>query len=162
MQSRLQKILAHAGVASRRKAEELILSGRVAVNGHIVAELGAKADPQRDRITLDARPLRPPAQHQYWLFCKPRGVVSTLGDPQHRRHLGEYFPAHRGGRLYPVGRLDYHSEGLMLFTNDGELAERVLKAGDAFPKTYWVKVAGRPTEPQLERLRRGIMLPELK
>ncbi len=155
---RLQKIIAQAGVTSRRKAEELILAGRVAVNGHIISELGAKADPERDRITLDARPLRRPVMPQYWLFYKPRGVVSTLDDPQRRKHVGEWFPARRGERLYPVGRLDYHSEGLMLFTNDGALAERVLKAGRAFPKIYWVKVAGRPSEAQLEKLRRGIML----
>ncbi len=157
---RLQKIIAQAGIASRRKAEELIASGRVAVNGHVITQLGSKADPERDRITLDARPLRRRAEMQYWLFHKPRGVVSTLDDPQHRRHLGEWFPARRGERLYPVGRLDYHSEGLMLVTNDGVLAERVMKAGAAFAKTYWVKVSGRPSEAQLERLRRGVVLPE--
>lgn len=156
MPDRIQKIIAQAGLASRRQAETWIQQGRVAVNGETVTQLGAKAEAARDRITVDGQPLRPRLGPQYWLFHKPRGVVSTLRDPQMRPHLAQFLPSRR--RLFPAGRLDFHSEGLMLLTDDGEIADRIMRAGEKFPKTYWVKVSGRPGEAQLERLRRGIPL----
>ncbi|MGH9412508.1 MAG: pseudouridine synthase [Terriglobales bacterium] len=160
MQERLQKLIAQAGYASRRQAEVLISSGQVSVNGRIVSELGSKADWNSDRIAIDGRPLQRERQMRYLLFYKPKGVVSTLRDPEGRPSIRDYTRLLRGikERLYPVGRLDFHSEGLILLTNDGELANRVLKASTALPKTYWVKVAGRPGEEQLERLRRGVVI----
>ena len=156
MPDRIQKIIAQAGLASRRQAETWIQQGRVAVNGETVTQLGAKAEAARDRITVDGQLLRPRLGPQYWLFHKPRGVVSTLRDPEQRPHLAQFLPNRR--RLFPAGRLDFHSEGLMLLTDDGEIADRIMRAGESFPKTYWVKVSGRPGEAQLERLRRGIPL----
>lgn len=157
VQERLQKLISQAGYASRRKAEELITQGQVSVNGKIVSELGSKADWDTDRIVVAGRPLRPTRQHHYLLFYKPKGVVTTLKDPEGRPAISDYLRG-MGDRLYPVGRLDFHSEGLLLLTNDGDLANRVLHASTALPKTYWVKVAGKPTEEQLERLRRGVMI----
>ncbi|MGH9542933.1 MAG: pseudouridine synthase [Terriglobales bacterium] len=162
MIERLQKILAHAGLCSRRAAEAWIAAGRVAVDGHVIQELGAKADPSRQQVTVDGRPLRRPEPPRYFLFNKPGGVVATLSDPEGRPSLANYLPRGRKGiheRVYPVGRLDFHSEGLLLLTNDGRLAHRVLHASAQVPKTYWVKVSGRPSEEKLERLRRGVMLP---
>src|SRR5262245_27632695 len=125
---RLQKILAAAGVASRRKAEEIILAGRVRVNGAVVTELGTKADPAADKIAVDGKPLAAPQKHLYFLLNKPKGYVTTVSDPEGRPTvmdlLGE-IPE----RVYPVGRLDYASEGLLLLTNDGELAHKLTKAG---------------------------------
>lgn len=157
MEERLQKLIAQAGYASRRKAEELITSGRVSVNGEIVTTLGSKAAWERDRIVVEGKPLRPERQLHHLLFYKPKGVVTTLSDPEGRPTIRAYTRGIKE-RLYPVGRLDFHSEGLLLLTNDGELANRVLRASTALPKTYWVKVAGRPSEEQLERLRRGIVI----
>ncbi|MHB8736604.1 MAG: S4 domain-containing protein, partial [Terriglobales bacterium] len=110
MEERLQKIVAQAGIASRRKVEEMILAGRVSVNGEIVSVLGAKADPARDTIAVDGKRVAQPERLSYWLFHKPRQVVSTLSDPEHRPSLADYLRAFKE-RLYPVGRLDYHSEG---------------------------------------------------
>ena len=158
-EERLQKIIAAAGIASRRHAEELIIQGRVSVNGEIVSELGSKADPQRDRITVDGRLLRGPERPVYLMLHKPKGYVTTVTDPEGRptvmnlvRHLG-------GGRVYPVGRLDYLSEGLILLTNDGALAQKLMHASTHLPKVYEVKVSGKPSEEAIERLRRGILLP---
>lgn len=155
MQERLQKIIARAGVTSRRKAEELISTGRVSVNGKVVTELGEKADPNRDAIKVDGKPLKTKEPAQYWLLYKPREVVTTLSDPEGRPSIQEFVRGMRQ-RLFPVGRLDYHSEGLLLLTNDGELAHRVMHASSHLPKVYWVKVSGRPEEAQLERLRQGV------
>lgn len=155
MDERLQKLISQAGIASRRKAEEMILAGRVSVNGKTVATLGAKANSGRDRIVVDGKPVHRAAVLHYLLFYKPKGVVTTLHDPEGRPAISDYLRGTRE-RLYPVGRLDFNSEGLLLLTNDGELANRVLKASTELPKTYWVKVAGRPSEEQLERLRRGV------
>ncbi|MGC8794725.1 MAG: pseudouridine synthase [Bryobacteraceae bacterium] len=154
---RLQKILAHAGIASRRKAEQLILAGRVSVNGQVVTELGAKADPERDKIKVDGRPVRLPKERLYLALYKPRGCVSTLLDPQRRPCLADLLkgvPA----RVYPVGRLDYSSEGLLLLTNDGEFASAMLKASRRIPKTYLVKVNGMLTPQQEQELRQGVPL----
>jgi pseudouridine synthase len=153
-QQRLQKILAHAGAASRRQAEELISAGRVAVDGRVVAELGAKADPQTQRITLDGRPLRP-ERAEHWMVYKPVGVVSTAKDPQGRRRVVDLLPP-ESGRLYPVGRLDRDSEGLMLLTNHGELAHRLMHPRYQVPKTYRVWVEGAPTPQAVRRLREGV------
>ncbi|MGH9467758.1 MAG: pseudouridine synthase [Terriglobales bacterium] len=160
MEQRLQKLIAQAGYASRRQAETLISRGQVSVNGRIVTELGSKADWDVDRIAVKGRPLRREQQMRYLLFYKPKGVVSTLKDPEGRPSIRDYTRLLRGvqERLYPVGRLDFHSEGLILLTNDGELANKVLHASTALPKTYWVKVAGRPSAEQLERLRRGVII----
>jgi 23S rRNA pseudouridine2605 synthase len=154
---RLQKLIAAAGLASRRKAEELITAGRVALNGEIVTELGTKADPARDKITVDGTPLQSREQLLHFLLHKPKGYVTTASDPEGRPtvlDLMKSIPA----RLYPVGRLDYASEGLLLVTNDGELAQRLTKAGSHVEKTYLVKVSGEPSEENLDRLRAGIII----
>lgn len=165
MTERLQKILARAGLCSRRRAEEWIRQGRVAVEGHIVTQLGTQADPGTQRITVDGRPLRPAEPARYFAFHKPRGVVATLSDPEGRPCLADYLPRGRRGvreRVFPVGRLDFHSEGLLLLTNDGALAQRVLHASAHVPKTYRVKISGRPSPEQLDKLRRGVRLPAVQ
>ncbi|MGH9487237.1 MAG: pseudouridine synthase [Terriglobales bacterium] len=160
VQQRLQKLIAQAGFASRRRAETLIAGGQVTVNGKVVVELGSKADWDTDRIAVNGKPLRRELQLRYLLFYKPKGVVSTMSDPQRRPAIADYIHAAAGikERLFPVGRLDFHSEGLILLTNDGELANHLLHASLALPKTYWVKVSGQPGEEQLERLRRGVVI----
>lgn len=154
---RLQKILAQAGVASRRSAEELITQGRVQVNGKIVTELGTKADPARDHIRVDGKLLHGAERLRYFMLNKPRGYVTTVKDPEGRPTVMEFF-AKMAERLYPVGRLDYLSEGLLLVTNDGELANRLTKAASGVEKTYLVKVSGQPTEEELETLRGGVSI----
>ncbi len=156
-QVRLQKLMAAAGIASRRKAEEYITSGRVQVNGKIVTELGAKADPARDHIKVDGKLLKGPERPRYFMVNKPRGYVTTLSDPQHRPTVAEIFSRVRE-RLYPVGRLDYASEGLLIMTNDGELANSLMRAASGVEKVYLVKVAGRPDDGVLERLREGVRI----
>ena len=157
MQDRLQKILAHAGVASRRHAEKMIEDGRVTLNGHIVREMGVRADPMRDVITLDGKRLSRPIRPTYILLHKPRNVLSTREDPQGRPTVVELIPARVRQRVYPVGRLDFLSDGLLLLTNDGEFTRFMTRAGNV-PKVYKVKVSGTPTDDGLERLRRGIRL----
>lgn len=154
---RLQKILAQAGVASRRSAEELITQGRVQVNGKIVTELGTKADPARDHIRVDGKLLHGAERLRYFMLNKPRGFVTTVKDPEGRPTVMEFF-AKMAERLYPVGRLDYLSEGLLLVTNDGELANKLTKAASGVEKTYLVKVSGQPTEDELETLRGGVSI----
>ncbi len=154
---RLQKIIARAGIASRRKAEELILAERVTVNGTVASELGSKADPATDGIRVDGKPIHAPRQVIYLALNKPRGCVTTLSDPEGRPTVMDYLKGIQE-RVYPVGRLDFHTEGLLLLTNDGEFANRVMAGASGVPKTYWVKVAGPPKENDLERLRRGIVL----
>jgi 23S rRNA pseudouridine2605 synthase len=153
---RLQKIIAAAGVASRRNAEELITAGRVTVNGQVARELGTKADPDRDTISIDGTPLQR-QRFLYFLLHKPKGYVTTASDPQGRRTVVELMRGIRE-RVYPVGRLDYASEGLLLMTNDGELAQKLTKAGSHVPKTYLVKVGGKPGEAELARLRAGVRI----
>jgi len=157
MAERLQKLLAGAGVASRRKAEEMIAAGRVTVNGAVVTELGTKADAERDKICVDGRPLRGAEPLVYFLLNKPKGYVTTVSDPEGRPTVMQ-FVADRKERLYPVGRLDYASEGLLLMTNDGDLAQKLTKAGSHVAKTYHVKISGRADEKAIERLRRGITI----
>jgi 23S rRNA pseudouridine2605 synthase len=157
MPDRLQKILAVAGIASRRKAEQLISAGRVTLNGKVITELGTKADPSTDTITVDGKPLQRPQRFVYFLLNKPKGYVTTVSDPEGRptvmQLLGN-FPE----RIYPVGRLDYSSEGLLLLTNDGALAQKLTKAGSHIPKTYHVKISGKPNEESIQRLRNGISI----
>ena len=155
---RLQKIIAAAGIASRRKAEELITGGLVSVNGQVVTELGSKADPATDRIKVAGKPLAGPERHVYLLLHKPKGYVTTVTDPEHRPTVIDLVRS-VGARLYPVGRLDYLSEGLLLLTNDGELAQKLTHASSHVPKTYLVKVSGKPTEDEIVKLRGGVFLP---
>ncbi|MGA8529167.1 MAG: pseudouridine synthase [Acidobacteriaceae bacterium] len=153
---RLQKIIAAAGIASRRKAEELILAGRVQVNGQTVTTLGAKADPARDHIRVDGKLLQGPERPRYVALNKPKGYVTTASDPEGRPTVMNLV--HGGPRLFPVGRLDYSSEGLLLLTNDGELANALTRPAAGVEKTYLVKVSGHPTESDLNQLRHGVMI----
>lgn len=154
---RLQKIIAAAGVASRRKSEELITSGRVQVNGTVVTELGTKADPESDHIKVNGKLLQGVQRHVYLLLNKPKGYVTTVSDPEKRPTVMDLIRGVKG-RVYPVGRLDYASEGLLLLTNDGALANLLMKAASHVPKTYLVKVAGTPKEDDLEKLRGGVSI----
>jgi 23S rRNA pseudouridine2605 synthase len=153
---RLQKIIAAAGICSRRKAEELILTGRIQINGKIVTELGTKAEASRDHIRVDGKLLQGPERLRYYVVNKPKGYVTTMSDPEHRPTVMQLI---RGGeRVFPVGRLDYASEGLLLMTNDGELANALTRAATKVEKTYLVKVSGRPKESDLDQLRTGMMI----
>ncbi len=154
---RLQKILAAAGVASRRSAEAMIQQGRVEVNGKVVTVLGTKADAARDHIRVDGKLLQGPERHRYFVLNKPRGYVTTVKDPEGRPTVMQFFNKMKE-RLYPVGRLDYMSEGLLVVTNDGELANRLTKASSGVEKTYLVKVSGQPTEAELNILRGGVAI----
>ncbi|MCC7008431.1 MAG: rRNA pseudouridine synthase [Acidobacteria bacterium] len=157
---RLNKILSVAGVASRRAADDLIRQGRVEVNGHVVTALGTQADPAHDDIRVDGRRLRREApERRYLLLNKPRGVVSTRTDPQRRPTVIDLL-ARAGvtGYFYPVGRLDFDSEGLLLLTNDGDFAERVTHPRYELERTYEAEVEGAPDDRDLERLRRGIVV----
>jgi pseudouridine synthase len=158
---RLNKLLSSAGIASRRAADELITQGRVSVNGIVVTTLGVRADPEDDDIRVDGRRLKPPPERRYILLNKPSGVVSTRSDPQRRTTVIDLL-ARAGvrGYFYPVGRLDYDSEGLIILTNDGALAERVTHPRYGLERTYEAQVAGVPDERDLQRLRRGISLDE--
>ena len=157
MPERLQKLLAAAGVASRRKAEEIIAAGRVTVNGRVVTERGSKADPASDKICVDGKPLESAERNIYLLLHKPKGYVTTVSDPQGRPTVMDLL-GKLDCRVYPVGRLDYSSEGLLLMTNDGDLAQKLTKAGDHMPKTYLVKISGRPGAKSIERLQQGITI----
>jgi 23S rRNA pseudouridine2605 synthase len=154
---RLQKIIAAAGIASRRKAEELITSGHVQVNGQTVTELGSKADPETDHIRVNGKLLHGAQRHVYLLLNKPKGFVTTVSDPEKRPTVMDLVRGVKG-RVYPVGRLDYASEGLLLMTNDGELAHSLMKAASHVPKTYLVKVAGSPKEDAIAKLRAGVLI----
>jgi 23S rRNA pseudouridine2605 synthase len=153
---RLQKVIAAAGICSRRKAEELILAGRVRINGKIVTELGTKADPARDHIKVDGKLLQGPERPRYYVVNKPKGYVTTVSDPENRPTVMQLI---RGGeRVFPVGRLDYASEGLLLMTNDGELANALTRASSQVEKTYLVKISGKPPESGLEQIQSGMMI----
>lgn len=155
---RLQKILAAAGLASRRKAEQLIAAGLVSVNGHVITEPGSKADPRLDEIRVDGKLLRGPERHVYLAVYKPKGHMTTVSDPEGRPTVMDLLKG-VDERVFPIGRLDYMSEGLLLLTNDGELMEQLTRAGSHVAKTYMVKVSGKPTEEEIDKLRDGIMLP---
>jgi pseudouridine synthase len=154
---RLQKLLAQAGVASRRAAEKLIADGCVSVNGRVVREMGVKADPAVDDIRVDGRRLKERERLRYILLYKPAGVVTTRSDPQRRRTVIDLLAGVRE-HVYPVGRLDYDTEGLLLLTNDGELAAALTHPRHGVERVYEAHVAGMPDDEALERLRRGIPL----
>jgi 23S rRNA pseudouridine2605 synthase len=160
MQERLQKLIAAAGLASRRHAEEMIAAGEVTVNGKLVTEAGTKADPARDHIKVRGRlinPLLEAREKVYVLLNKPRGYLASLSDPEERPLVTELVPP-SFGRLHPVGRLDFNTEGLLILTNDGELTNYITAARNGVAKVYEVKVKGVPPEEAIERLRRGIRL----
>lgn len=154
---RLQKVLAAAGVASRRAAEILIDEGRVEVNGRIVTEQGMRVDPERDTIRVDGSRIPPPRHHLYVLLNKPRGVVSTMEDPEGRPTLADYLPRTRE-RLFHVGRLDTDTEGLIILTNDGDFAHRLAHPSYEVPKTYLADVVGFVDNRTIKRLEKGITL----
>ncbi|MBT8487146.1 MAG: rRNA pseudouridine synthase [Phycisphaerales bacterium] len=156
----MHKVLAEAGVGSRRACETLIESGVVAVNGHLITTLPAWADPVRDRITVNGRRIRGPEPHVYIMLFKPRGVVSTNDDPQGRRRAIDLVDHPLRTRLYPVGRLDVDSSGLLLLTNDGELANRLTHPRYGIHKTYEVTIDGTVDEEELGRLSAGVFLPD--
>lgn len=157
---RLQKVLAHAGVASRRHAEELMRAGRVTVNGAVVRELGTRVDPARDDVRVDGQPVRAAATHTYLLLNKPAGPVTTVYDPQGRRTVLDLLPPELvARRVYPVGRLDRDTEGLLLLTDDGALALRLTHPRYALAKVYEALVAGVPVQETLAALARGVALP---
>lgn len=156
MEERLQKILAAAGIASRREAEKIILAGRVKVNGKVIKELGCKFDAARCRITVDGNAIAA-EKKVYYLFYKPRGVVTTMADPQKRRTVAD-FMQELPERVFPVGRLDYNTEGLLLMTNDGELAQKLMHPSHEVNKTYLVKVPGIVPQEKLDVLRVGVKL----
>lgn len=162
MEERLQKIIARAGVASRRHAEQLILSGQVTLNGRVVAELGTKADAERDHIKVAGKLLRAPESKTYVALHKPSEVVSTMSDPEGRRSLADFLHG-VPGRVFPVGRLEYHASGLLLLTSDGDLADRILRA-HALPQTYCVKVKGGLGEAETRQLaeKSGVRLRRLQ
>jgi len=155
---RLQKIIAAAGITSRRSAEKLISSGAVSVTGQIVTELGTKADLEHDHIRVNGKLLHAAEQHIYMLMNKPKGHVTTVSDPEGRPTVMDLLRGIRT-RVYPIGRLDYASEGLLLLTNDGDLAHRLMKAASHVSKTYVVKVSGTPQAAGLEKIRRGMTIP---
>jgi 23S rRNA pseudouridine2605 synthase len=156
-QERLQKLLAHAGISSRRKAEQLILEGRVMVNGSVITELGTKADPGHDHIKVDGKRVHAPEKPVYLALHKPKNCMTTVSDPEGRPTVMELLRGVKA-RVYPVGRLDYQSEGLLLLTNDGEFAKRIMAASTHVPKTYIVKVNGALSPEQEEKFRDGIAL----
>jgi 23S rRNA pseudouridine2605 synthase len=160
LEERLQKLIAAAGLASRRHAEEMIAAGEVTVNGEVVREPGTKADPERDHIKVRGRLINPLLEKQektYVLLNKPRGYLTALSDPEGRPLISDLVPQALG-RLHPVGRLDFNTEGLLILTNDGELTNYVTSARNHVEKVYEVKVKGLPPEAQIERLRRGVRL----
>ena len=160
MEERIQKIIAAAGMGSRRAGEEMILRGEVTVNGERITELGTKADPQRDHIKVRGKLINPMISAQekrYLLLNKPRGYLSSVSDPKQRPLVMNLLPESARRGLHPVGRLDFNTEGLIILTNDGELTRAITKGG-VVPKVYHVKVKGAPTEEQITRLRRGIRL----
>jgi len=154
---RLQKILSQAGVASRRAAEKLIADGRVSVNGTTILEMGVKADPERDDIRVDGRRIKVATRQRYILLYKPAGYVTTRADPERRRTVMDLLGG-VGDYVYPVGRLDYDTEGLLLLTNDGDLAARLTHPRHGVDRSYEARVAGMPDQDAIDRLRKGIPL----
>lgn len=154
---RLQKLIARAGIASRRRAEELILEGRVSVNGHIVRELGAKADLANDNVIVDGTPLREPSPPVVLLLHKPKGYVTTRSDPEGRPTVMDLLPK-KYAHLHPIGRLDFDTAGVLLFTNDGELTNVLTHPSHGVKKTYWARIKGKIKRETLQKLARGLML----
>ena len=156
MLERLQKLLAQAGIASRREAEKMIIAGRISVNGQLVTQLGSKADPAVDQITVDGKRISGQFK-RYYIFNKPRGVVTTLHDPQGRAAIGDYVKD-LPERIFPVGRLDYYTEGVLILTNDGVLSQLLTHPRHKVKKTYQVGALGKIEHNDLDRLRVGILL----
>lgn len=152
---RLQKVIAHAGIASRRKAEQLIVEGKVKVNGKVVTELGVKVSPQ-DRIEVDGIPLER-EEPVYYLLYKPRGVICSVKDEKGRKVVTDFFK-HVNKRIYPIGRLDYDTSGLLLLTNDGEFANLLMHPRYEIEKVYIAKVKGIPAREKIKQLEKGVML----
>ena len=161
MEERLQKILSRAGVSSRRAAEKMIAEGRISVNGNVIIEPGTKADPGKDEIRLDGRLISLETERIYLMLHKPKGYVTTLSDPQGRSIVTDLLNG-VAARVYPVGRLDYDSEGLLILSNDGEFAQRLQHPRYGIPKTYRVKVEGHLLKGELKALENGIDLPDGK
>lgn len=159
MQERLQKIIANAGVASRRKAEELILEGNVTVNGEVVSELGTKADPEKDAIKVSGKLIHKPQRNTYVVLNKPKGFITSMSDPEGRPVVTELLRGVKA-RVYPVGRLDYDTEGLLILTDDGDLAHMIMHPGHEIPKTYLAKVKGVLEDKDVEKLKKGVRLKE--
>lgn len=158
---RLQKVLAGAGIASRRACEIMISEGRVEVNGRLVVEQGLRVDPERDIIRVDGSRIPPPRRHLYLVVNKPRGVVSTMDDPEGRRNLSDLLEGKRPGkqnRLFHVGRLDTETDGLLILTNDGDFAHKLAHPSFEVPKTYLAEVSGQLHQATLKRLRDGVTL----
>ncbi|MBC86517.1 MAG: pseudouridylate synthase [Bdellovibrionaceae bacterium] len=154
---RLNKYLADAGVTSRRKADDLIKEGYVRLNGKICREMGVRVDPYEDSITVRGKKVNPPTEMAYIAFNKPKNVVTTTSDPEDRRSVMDYFKRSKI-RLFPVGRLDWATEGLLLLTNDGDFANQVSNPKSKVPKTYIAKLDGQPTAEQLDRLLHGVTI----
>lgn len=157
-QVRLQKFLARAGVASRRASEKLIEAGRISVNGQVVTELGTKVDPEADEVRLDGAPVRKAAEAVTLMLNKPAGYLTSMKDPQGRPCVAQLVPLDEFPALYPLGRLDYDTTGLLLFSTDGELGNAVLHPSHHVDKTYRALVKGKPSEAALDRLRSGVVL----
>lgn len=157
MEIRLQKVIADSGLASRRKAEEFIVQGRVTVNGQVVCELGTKVNPAKDHVKVDGRHLKPVPPQTFVMLNKPKNIVSTMSDPSGRSTIADLLPGVHV-RVFPVGRLDFDSEGLMLLTNDGDLAQLLLHPRHHVPKTYLIKVKGMLAPEHIDALEKGVML----
>ena len=160
MEQRLQKLIAEAGIASRRHAEQMITAGEVTVNGQVITELGTKADASKDHIKVKGKLINPALARRekvYVLLNKPKGYLSSVSDPEGRPLVTELLPASLG-RIYPVGRLDFNTEGLLLLTNDGDFTNFITSARNRVEKVYQAKVKGLPPEPALQRIRRGVIL----
>ncbi len=156
--TRLNKFLADCGLASRRKSDEIISEGRVQVNGKTVFELGVRVEPGIDRVTVDGKPVKPPTQKIYVIFNKPENVLTTMTDPEGRPTVAD-FVDQLPYRVFPVGRLDWDTEGLLLLTNDGDFAQKVMHPREEIPKTYLAKLDGQPTEKDLQKLLNGVTIP---
>ncbi len=155
---RLQKVLAQAGIASRRAAENMIDEGRIEVNGHVVTEQGRRVDPERDVIRVDGSRIPPPRRHVYAVLNKPRGVVSTMDDPEGRPTVAAYLGEHSRERLFHVGRLDTDTEGMLLLTNDGDFAQRMMHPSYELTKTYVAEVEGFVENSTLKKISKGVRL----
>jgi len=154
---RIQKVIANAGISSRRAAERLLLQGRIIVNGQVINELGTKVDPSRDHIRVDGKLIPRSQPKVYMMLYKPQGCVSTLHDPDGRKTIKDFFQP-TSLRLYPVGRLDFNTEGLIVLTNDGDFAEQLLHPRSHVPRTYTAKISGILTDQILAQLQKGVML----
>ena len=155
---RLNKYIAQSGLASRRKADEMIREGMVKVNGRVTTELGSQIDPRNDSVKVGRKLIKPVQEYVYYKFNKPTSVLSTVNDPEARKTVMDYFEGVKE-RVFPVGRLDWDSEGLLLLTNDGEFSNKVTHPSEKIPKTYLVKVSGKVTEQKLQKLKNGVTIP---